>query len=182
LVEAQNVTPHLVSPASQTTEAKGATPMIAGFLFGLGLIGALIFVANIELVIIGAVCLAVLGVVMGLVIGSPGFVVCLGLLALIYRLGTLHAPWLRQVIASWLQRPGSSAPAPAPAPVRSTALVLYTPPPGAPCAVRWFVGNLGRWTRSGAVRGRSDRHRCNVNDNANDCAYVAIRAGGSRRA
>ena len=37
--------------------------MIAGFLFGLGIIAALIFVANIEWIIIGAVCLAALAVV-----------------------------------------------------------------------------------------------------------------------
>ena len=60
--------------------------MIEGFLFGLGLIAALIFVANIELVIIGAVCLAALAVlaVVCLIVGSTASAVIIaGVIAIL---------------------------------------------------------------------------------------------------
>ena len=50
--------------------------IVTGFLLGLGLIGALMFVANIGWVVIGACCLAALA----LVALFPGFVACVVIL------------------------------------------------------------------------------------------------------
>ena len=58
--------------------------IVTGFLLGLGLIGALMFVANIGWVVIGACCLAALA----LVALFPGFVACIVILIV----GGLIAP------------------------------------------------------------------------------------------
>jgi hypothetical protein len=95
--------------------------IITGFLLGLGLIGALFFVANIGWVLIAVACLAAIGAVLLF----PGFFACIAILIIGGAFAPVVIERLKKIELP--KRPPPAAPPPAPEPivVPSTALTVY---------------------------------------------------------